>query len=286
MLTRIETALGAALERATRGCPPRLAEALDYAVFPAGHRLRPKLALTVARACGDTDPAAADAAACAIEFLHCASLVHDDLPCFDDADIRRGKPAVHRQFGEAIAVLVGDTLIVLAFETLAREATRHPDRLAGLIRLVGEAAGAPRGLCAGQAWESEAAIPIKDYHAAKTGSLFAAATAAGALSAGHDPDPWRLLGQRLGSAYQVADDIRDAADSRDGMGKPAGQDAARGRPNAVMELGLEGALRWLDELIGEAVEAVPPCPGQSGLKAAIALEARRFLPADLAVSAA
>ncbi len=286
MMPRIETAMQAALAITQTSCPPKLAAALSYAVFPGGHRLRPRLAITVALACGDPDPAAADAAACAIEFLHCASLVHDDLPCFDDADLRRGKLTVHKAFGEPLAVLVGDALIVLAFETIARGVTLHPGKMPGLVRLVALAGGAPHGICAGQAWESEPMIPIAEYHRAKTSSLFAAATASGALAAGHDPDLWRTLGERLGCAYQVADDIRDAADTSDEMGKPAGQDAARGRPNAVLELGMTGAINWLDRLIAEAVEAIPQCPGQMALKVAIEREATSFLPAELHVRAA
>ncbi|MEE7477910.1 polyprenyl synthetase family protein, partial [Methylobacterium hispanicum] len=117
---RIETALEVAVSSAEApGAPPLLAEAIRYAVFPGGHRIRPRLCLAVARACGDDDPEAADAAAVAIELLHCASLVHDDLPCFDDAPLRRGKPAVHVAYGPALAVLTGDALIVAAFEALA-----------------------------------------------------------------------------------------------------------------------------------------------------------------------
>ncbi len=117
--SRIEQALDSALASAHRqNCPPLLAQAMRHAVFPGGARIRPRLTLAVAMACGDTQPSTANAAAAAIEFLHCASLVHDDLPCFDDADIRRGKAAVHKAFGEPLAVLAGDALIVLAFETL------------------------------------------------------------------------------------------------------------------------------------------------------------------------
>jgi geranylgeranyl diphosphate synthase, type II len=286
MLNRIETALSVALAKATGSCPPKLAAAMNYAVFPGGHRLRPKLCLTVAKACGDDAPEAADAAASAIEFLHCASLVHDDLPCFDDAEIRRGKLSVHKLHGEPIAVLAGDTLIVLAFETIVRGAMAHPQRAVGLVSLVGQAAGAPHGICAGQAWESEAIIPITDYHRAKTSSLFAAATASGALAAGHDPELWRCLGERIGSAYQVADDIRDAYASVEETGKPAHQDAAHSRPNAVQEFGLSGAMRWLDQLIEEAVESIPRCPGQALLKGAIKAEAAHFLPEDIAIRVA
>ena len=120
---RIERTLERAIVLAQgAGAPPLLASAMHYAVFPGGHRIRPQLCLAVSLACGDKHPAAADAAAAAIELLHCASLVHDDLPCFDDADTRRGKPSVHARFGAPIAVLTGDALIVNAFETLAREA--------------------------------------------------------------------------------------------------------------------------------------------------------------------
>jgi geranylgeranyl diphosphate synthase type II len=286
MLNRIETALTGAIAQASASCPPRLAAAMNHAVFPGGHRLRPRLCLTVAKACGDQDPAAADAAAAAIELLHCASLVHDDLPCFDDADLRRGKATVHKVHGEPIAVLAGDTLIVLAFETIVRGAATRPERAVGLVRLIGQAAGAPHGICAGQAWESETIIPITDYHRAKTSSLFAAATASGALAAGHDPEKWRCLGERIGSAYQVADDIRDAYASVEEMGKPVGQDAAHSRPNAVQEFGLVGAMRWLDQLIEEAVESIPACPGQALLKAAIKTEATHFLPEDIAIRVA
>ncbi len=111
------------------GIPPQLAAALRYAVFPGGARVRPRLSLAVARACGDSCPRLADAAAASIELLHCASLVHDDLPCFDDADTRRGKPSVHKAFGEPVAVLVGDALIIGAFQTLARNAGEAPERL-------------------------------------------------------------------------------------------------------------------------------------------------------------
>jgi geranylgeranyl diphosphate synthase, type II len=166
---RIEQTLEHVIARATgAGAPPLLASALHYAVFPGGHRIRPQLCLAVAQACGDG--LAATSAATAIELLHCASLVHDDLPCFDDADTRRGKPSVHAQFGTPIAVLAGDALIVLAFQTLAKAAS--PARLPLLISIVATAVGAPGGIVAGQAWECEAAVPLVDYQRAKTGALF------------------------------------------------------------------------------------------------------------------
>ncbi len=280
---RIETALDAAVAHLEApGAPPRLAEAIRYAVFPGGHRIRPRLCLSVARACGDDDPAAADAAAAAIELLHCASLVHDDLPCFDDAPMRRQKASVHVAFGEPLAVLTGDALIVAAFETLARGAARHPQRLAALVGLVARAAGSPAGIVAGQAWESEPYVALSDYQQAKTGALFAASTVAGAAAAGAQPLPWRLLGECLGEAYQVADDLRDVACRQEEIGKPAGRDATLGRPNAAALLGTEGALGRLKRLTQEAVDVIPACPGADALRAEIEAQTRLFLPKSLA----
>ena len=279
---RIETVLDAAVAHAEApGAPPLLAEAIRYAVFPGGHRIRPRLCLAVALACGDDDPAASDAAAAAIELLHCASLVHDDLPCFDDAPTRRQKPSVHAAFGVPLAVLSGDALIVAAFETLARGAARSPARLAALVGLVARAVGSPAGIVAGQAWESEPFVDLVEYQQAKTGALFAAATVAGAAAAGAAPLPWRLLGECLGEAYQVADDLRDVACRQEEIGKPAGRDATLGRPNAAALLGRQGALDRLKRLGREAVEVIPDCPGQAGLRAEIEAQTRLFLPASL-----
>ncbi|GJD51653.1 Farnesyl diphosphate synthase [Methylobacterium crusticola] len=279
---RIERALDNAVAYAEApGAPPRLAEAIRYAVFPGGHRIRPRLCLAVARACGDDDPRASDAAAAAIELLHCASLVHDDLPCFDDAAVRRQKPSVHVAYGEPVALLTGDALIVLAFETLARGAARSSGRLAALVGLVARAVGSPAGIAAGQAWESEPCVGLSQYQQAKTGALFAAATVAGAAAAGVEPLPWRLLGECLGEAYQVADDLRDVACRQEEVGKPVGRDATLGRPNAAALLGMEGALRRLEHLAHEAIEVIPPCPGAETLKAEVLAQTRLFLPARL-----
>lgn len=284
---RVERALDAALSQASAdGCPPRLAEAMRYAVFPGGARIRPRLTLAVAWACGDDDPNAADSVSAAIELLHCGSLVHDDLPCFDDADTRRGKPSVHLTYGESTAVLVGDALIVLAFETLERATIWRGERLAPLVRVVGRALGAPQGIIAGQAWECESEIDLATYHRAKTGALFAGACMAGAIASGAPGDPWRALGEALGEAFQVADDIRDMAMTSAELGKPAGRDAALGRPNATHQLGLTGALARLDALVRRAVAVIPACPGQAMLKGLILKEANSFLPAELALSAA
>ncbi len=285
--TRIEHTLELAIGRAaTDATPPKLAAALRHAVFPGGARVRPRLTVAVSEACGGDDPGLADAAAAAIELLHCASLVHDDLPCFDDAPTRRGLPSVHALYGAPVALLAGDALIVLAFETLARGAAHAPARLVPLIGSIARGAGTPFGIVAGQAWESEPNPPAERYRCAKTGALFVAATMAGALAAGRDAAPWLDLGHRLGEAYQVADDLLDAVSSAGECDKPVGRDAALGRPNAVAELGLEGAVERLRSLIDGAVQSIPPCRGEGELRELVRMQAARLAPKRLLRSAA
>ena len=153
-MTRIEKSLVEAISRAeSRAGPPRLAAAVRHAVFPQGiPEYAQGYASRVAEACGARDISVIDGAAAAIELLHCASLVHDDLPCFDDSPMRRGRPSVHAAFGEPLAVLAGDALIVLAFETIAREAACVPIVLPGLLLSIARAVGMPFGIAAGQAW--------------------------------------------------------------------------------------------------------------------------------------
>jgi geranylgeranyl diphosphate synthase type II len=283
----IERALNAAVSAwEGGGGPPRLAAALRYAVFPGGARIRPRLSLAVACACGLDHPAAAAAAAASIELIHCASLVHDDLPCFDDASTRRGKPSVHRAFGERLAVLAGDALIVLALDSLARDGVVPSERLARLLLIVTRGAGMPTGIVAGQAWECEPHVVLAQYQQAKTGALFAAATMAGAAASGAEPGPWRMLGERLGEAYQVADDLRDVASSADDIGKPTGRDVALGRPSAARELGIAGSIRRLEALVEDAIESIPACSGAAELRAAMRIEAAQLVPKELARRAA
>ena len=284
---RIERALASALGQCEGGDGPRgLAAAMRHAVFPAGARVRPRLCLAVASACGDDRPELSDAAAAAIELLHCASLVHDDLPCFDAAETRRGLPTVHAAYGERLAVLAGDAMIVLAFETLSRAAGCGVERLPGLLLTVGRAVGAPAGIAAGQAWECEPSVDLALYHRAKTGALFVAAVEAGALAAGGDPGAWRALGARLGEAYQVADDIRDVAASELDIGKPVGRDAALGRPNAAAELGVPAALGHFRRLVAAGIGAIPDCAGRELLRDLMLHEADRLIPRDIARRAA
>lgn len=279
---RIESALRASLAPSLQGGhPPKLAAAMQHAVFPGGARIRPKLTLAVALACGEDDAALTDGASAAIELLHCASLVHDDLPCFDAAETRRGRPSVHRAFGERLAVLAGDALIVAAFEALGGSARRHLSRLPVLLRTITRGVGMPMGIVAGQAWECEPQLSLSDYQQAKTGALFAAATMAGAQAAGADGAPWRALGEQLGQTYQVADDIRDVMMDAAALGKPGGQDVALGRPSSARELGLEGALAEFHRLVQATLLTVPVCPGASQFRQLIRHEANRLVPQQL-----
>jgi geranylgeranyl diphosphate synthase, type II len=275
----IEKALNSALAGACSAeCPPKFAEAMYYAVFPGGARVRPKLVMAVAHACGEADEKAALAGACAIEMLHCASLVHDDLPCFDGAAYRRGKPSVHVAFGERLAVLAGDALIIEAFASTAA----YP----AITRIVAQSVGAPNGICAGQAWECETSMDLVRYQRAKTGALFAACTMVGAAAAGRDAKAWSALGMLIGEAFQVADDLRDVAGTSGEIGKPTGQDAAHGLPNMVSTLGFDGAMQHLENLLERIVKIIPDCPGRAALGQQIVAVSRAMVPKQLARGAA
>jgi geranylgeranyl diphosphate synthase type II len=294
----------AALKRALRSCespatPPGLRAALRHAVFPGGARLRPNLCLSVAAACNaELDIDIQCDVAAALELLHCASLVHDDLPCFDDASVRRGRPSVHAAFGEELAVLTGDGLIVLAFETIAG-ALVSPTVMPRLIRCVARGVGASGGLVAGQAWESEQSVGLRTYHKAKTGALFEASARAGALlamahvngvwsnanAAWAKDDSWGEFGARLGEAYQIADDLRDTLDDEANLGKPVGQDMAHDRPNACVTFGIDGALERVQTLLGQAIDAMPSCAAPERVIGWVESFGSRLNPASLRVSA-
>lgn len=280
-ISRIEQALATAISTGeSPDCPPKLAGAIRHAVFPGGARIRPQLCLAVAKACGDDEPMLSQAAASAIELLHCASLVHDDLPCFDDSPLRRGRASVHYAYGESLAVLAGDALIVLAFQTLAAHGAAVPHRLAALLTTIAKGVGMPDGIVAGQAWECEPRVSLTAYQRAKTGALFAAATMAGAQAAGAAAEPWRALGEWLGEAYQAADDIRDVVGDPRVLGKPIGRDVELLRPSTAKELGLEGAIAHFERLVAGAIAAVPECPGAEPLRALVRTEAERLVPSN------
>ncbi|MGB1013948.1 MAG: polyprenyl synthetase family protein [Nannocystaceae bacterium] len=247
----------------SRETPTKLREAMLHAVFPGGSRVRPNLLFSVIQAHQEPGEMSrptplASRAAAAIELLHCASLVHDDLACFDDAAVRRGQPSVAAAFGQPLAVLAGDALIVLAFKNLA--AAPPTPLLADVTVRIARGVGAVGGMIAGQAWESETDIDLRAYHRAKTAALFEACVTCGAAIAGGEPAAWEHIGRLLGEAYQVADDLYDACGGVDG--KPVGQDAVHGRPNAVTSTGIHSALTHFQSLVSRMHRTIPDVPGR------------------------
>jgi geranylgeranyl diphosphate synthase type II len=282
LLIRAEQALSTHFENAAGvGAPPRLVAAMRHAVFSGGARIRPQLCMAVATACGDDAPQLTNAAAVAIELMHCASLVHDDMPAFDNADTRRGQPTVHKAFSEPLALLAGDGLIVMAYRVLLQSGAQQPERLIALMDNITQGVGLPHGIVAGQAWECETSADLGAYQRAKTGALFVSATCAGALSSGMAPEPWAHLGSYLGEAYQVADDIRDVIADAACLGKPVGQDALHARPSSAQALGLEGAIAYFDSLIEQAVTSIPACSCRDMLRQLVQLESERLVPKAL-----
>jgi len=285
----IEERIQAAMERLfdeviSPSTPPTLRAAMGHALFPGGARIRPQLYMAVAMVSGEDFPALTDAGAVALELMHCASLVHDDMPAFDNANMRRGKTTVHTEFSEPIALLTGDALIVMAYQVLLSQSTKkplshdHTLRSLEMMNLLSQGVGVPHGIVAGQAWECESKVDLWKYQRAKTGALFTASTCMGAVAAGANPAPWMELGESLGDAYQIADDIRDVIGHVELIGKPVGQDAELGRPSAAQVLGLEGANTEFKRLIDQAAKSVPDCLGRDILRAMIFKESERLVP--------
>ena len=232
--------------------PPEIAEAVRYALLGGGKRIRPAVVKLVAEAVHqslDQDAAtrSMEAAAIAIECVHTYSLVHDDLPCMDDDDLRRGRPTTHKVYGEAAAVLAGDALLTLAFETLAKGFPQ--ETVAGAVLALARAAG-PAGMVGGQALDlaSEGqALPadaIVEIHALKTAQLLAAAAELGAIAGGAQAGlraTCRQFGHSLGLAFQAVDDVLDVTGDAATLGKTPGKDAEAQKGTLVAALGLDGA---------------------------------------------
>src|SRR3989442_826366 len=227
----------AALERllpAATAQPASVHAAMRYSVFAGGKRIRPILCLETARIfTPDVTPAIHPA--CAMEFIHTYSLIHDDLPALDNDDLRRGKPTCHKKFGEAIAILAGDALLTLAFETIGATLAAA-ERRAAIVTEVASAAGTINGMVGGQVADVEAeGKPIDpqmlEYiHRSKTAALIRASVAAGALCAGAGSEEvarLRRFGETIGWAFQVTDDILDVEESSARLGKTAGKDMAQ-----------------------------------------------------------
>ncbi len=272
----IEKALDVALP-ASGGGHPDLREAMRYSLLGAGKRFRPILTLAACEACGGDWASALDVA-CAVEFVHAYSLVHDDLPAMDDATLRRGRPACHRKYGEAMAILAGDALLTQAWVLPARWGTAAPGRAEAAMRMSLElAAGAGvDGMVSGQAYDIDDRGPadvraLDDLHRLKTGALIRAAVRMGAIAAGADNkllDKLTRYAGAVGLAFQVVDDILDVkvADT----GKDSGADAARGKRTYPVMVGLEGARARARSLVEEAVAALDNLPGPAEPLAAIA----------------
>jgi geranylgeranyl diphosphate synthase type II len=261
------------------GCPELLRRAIRHAVLGGGNRLRPRLLIAVSRACGEAERPVELQAATGVELIHCASLVHDDLPMFDDADLRRGRASVHKAFGEATAVLAGDALIIGAFRALAEIGEIRPDISGRLVTLLADAAGTPKGMTAGQGWEQEDEVDVDEYHRAKTASLFEMAAMAGAICGGGSPERFRSLGEWVGRTYQIADDIRDRLGDAKALGKPAGRDEPLGRPSVVADRGLDRSCGLLEDCIDRARGSVPDCKGAAELRLFVEDLLGRFKPA-------
>jgi geranylgeranyl diphosphate synthase type II len=280
----VEPRLEAALDLSGEAAP-RLVAAMRHALLAPGKRLRPALVLWAADACGGSRADAAGAAI-AVEMIHAYSLVHDDLPAMDDDDLRRGRPTCHKAFDEATAILCGDALQALAFETLAREmppATAARGclvlaRAAGAEALVG---GQADDLAAERGWIADmTAAPAGDQvawleriHRRKTGALFLAALELGGLAAGASSAQLAMLaayGRAFGLAFQIADDILDAEGDEVTMGKRVGKDAGRGKLTFPTIVGLEESRSRAVALAVEAAEAVHGLGGRAATLEALA----------------
>ena len=250
--------------------PAGLGDAMRYAVLDGGKRLRPLLVLAAreAVASGVADAVLDEAAlraACATELIHAYSLVHDDMPCMDNDVLRRGKPTVHVQFGEAQALLAGDALQALAFELLTPDASLIDDRVqARLCRLLAKAAG-HEGMAGGQAIDlasvgtSLTEDQLRHMHRLKTGALLEASVMMGAACSHVTPQVTQGLqayGQAIGLAFQVVDDILDVTADSATLGKTAGKDAANDKPTYVSLLGLNKAQHYAQTLLDEALQAL------------------------------
>ena len=270
-LLRVEQALSAGVGV---GAPAGLGEAMRYAVLDGGKRLRPLLVLAARQAVAVADgevsvsagfDEAALRAACAVELIHAYSLVHDDMPCMDNDVLRRGKPTVHVQFGQAQALLAGDALQALAFELLAPEGAAVPEPVqARLCRLLARAAGA-QGMAGGQAIDlahvgcGMTEDALRHMHRLKTGALLQASVLMGAHCGNAAPAALQALadyGAALGLAFQVVDDILDVTQDSATLGKTAGKDAEQGKPTYVSLLGLERAQAYARELLVQALAAL------------------------------
>lgn len=255
-----------ALDRLLPGediAPATLHRAMRYSIFAGGKRLRPVLVLAAAEACGGAMENALPAA-CAVECLHTYSLIHDDLPCMDDDDLRRGRPTSHKVFGEALAVLAGDALQAIAFESVSRMTPAPGYVGADYVCELAQAAGS-RHLIAGQVMDLEgegqklSADQLRAIHEGKTAALLTCCTRLGGMSAGCSSAQLGALtrfGRALGLAFQVIDDILDVTQTSEKLGKTAGKDVAAEKATYPSILGLDASRAEAAKLTAEAHRAL------------------------------
>lgn len=257
---RIETALASRLPSA-ESIPHRLHSAMRYAALGGGKRVRPLL-VCAAGEITNSPPAPLDVVACALEMIHVYSLVHDDLPCMDDDVLRRGRPTCHVEYDEPTALLVGDSLQTLAFETLSMPIGINPMQQLEMLRILSQASGS-RGMAGGQAIDLAAVGQELDQpqlelmHAMKTGALIHASVVLGALCGSamvaEEREALENFARRIGLLFQVIDDILDCTANTATLGKTAGKDSATNKPTFVQLLGLEKAKTFATELRDESV---------------------------------
>ncbi len=268
-VAEVDAALDALLPPAKRR-PVTLHAAMRYSVFAGGKRLRPVLCLAAAEACGGT-AADALAAACAVELLHTYSLVHDDLPCMDDDDLRRGRPTCHKVYGEGMAVLCGDALLTHAFAALAQAPGTRRYSTGDCVAALAQA-GDSTHLIGGQVMDLEGEgrkltrRELVGIHEAKTAALLTAALRLGAMSANATPAKLAALsafGHALGLAFQVIDDILDVTQSTAVLGKTAGKDQAVGKATYPSIFGLAASRREAARLTCAAMDALAPLAGKA-----------------------
>ncbi|MGH9735565.1 MAG: polyprenyl synthetase family protein [Candidatus Acidiferrales bacterium] len=248
--------------------PPSIHRAMRYSVFAGGKRLRPVLCIESGRMFADDVTAAVDVG-CALEFIHTYSLIHDDLPALDNDDLRRGKPTNHKVFGEAMAILAGDALLTLAFETLAKAPVESARRVR-IIAAIGGAAGTVNGMVGGQVADVEAdrksvdAAGLEYIHRSKTAALIRGSVVAGAIAGGasdHDVESLARFGENIGWAFQVVDDILDVEESSESLGKTAGKDQAQQKATYPALYGLERSRTIAADLEAKALSELA-CYGE------------------------
>jgi geranylgeranyl pyrophosphate synthase len=250
----------------------QLFQAARYFLLGSGKRLRPILALATAEIFGAKTPNILTAA-CTLEMVHSYSLIHDDLPCMDDDDFRRGKPSLHKQYNEGLAVLTGDFLLTHAFEVLANDSSLSAEQKVNLIRILSQASGG-HGMIAGQVLDVEAENAqvtlehLSFIHAKKTGALITAAVEFGGVLAQvseHLLQPLRAFGRDLGLAFQIADDILDVTASQEKHGKAIGSDIINKKTTYTSLLGLEQARKNVQSLYISSLEALKQLPYDTSL---------------------